>query len=448
MLRINSKLARALSALGLATAVALIGLVAGCDGPKSSSSTSGSGSTSSGSGSTSGNAAVSSTPATLANNQMAVVVSSGLTGTAPNMPMVSVKVCVHGTTNCQTINDIQLDTGSFGLRLAADAVSSTLLSALPNETVSGQFVAECMGFADGNAWGSVRTADVTLGGETASNIPVHIMGDVAQSAAGGTSNACASGSLNDSSAQISAHGILGIGTAKYDCGSGTAGCTSAPNGVYFGCTSSGSTTTCGDLGVPVTQQVANPIQFFATDNNGVILNMPAVGTSGATSASGYLTFGIGSQSNNTVPSSGIQTITTDHYGTTKTASLSGTSVAAAFFDTGSNGLFFTDSSITKCTRDLGFYCPSSTLARQPSVTGYNGTTESISLSIANAESLLGVTGSSGVSYAFTNVGGSLATTSAAFDFGMPFFFGRTVYVNYDPSAIASFGAASPAYVAF
>lgn len=359
------------------------------------------------------------------------------------MPMVSVTVCAHGTSTCQTITDIQLDTGSFGLRLAQDALSSTLLAALPTETVSGQTVAECAQFADGNSWGSVRTADVTIGGETASKIPVHILGDIAQSTAGGTSNGCASGTLNVSSSQIAAHGILGIGTAKYDCGSGSSGCTVSPNGVYYGCTTTGGVTSCGDLAVPVLQQVGNPVQAFATDNNGVILNMPAVTAAGATSASGYLTFGLGTKTNNTLPSSGLQTITTDHYGTTQSASLSGTPVTDAFFDTGSNGLFFTDNTITTCTLSTGFYCPSSALSRSPTVSGFNGTTATISVSIANAQTLFNSGGS-----AFNNIGGKVSTVSGAFDFGMPFFYGRTVYINYDPSSVATMNVATSAFVAF
>jgi len=314
-----------------------------------------------------------------------------------------------------------------------------MLGALPAETVSGKTVADCAGFADGNAWGTVRTADLTIGGETASSVPIHVLGDLPQSAAGGTSNSCASGTLNDTSSAIAAHGILGVGTAKFDCGLGCAN--TAANGVYYGCATSGGVTSCTDLAVPESQQVTNPIRLFATDNNGVILNMPAVTSSGSTSASGFLTFGIGTASNNALPTSGIQQITTDHYGTAKTASLSGTGVSTAFFDTGSNGLFYLDGSLTWCVFARGFYCPTSTASRTPSVTGYNGVTASIPLSIANAESLFRDGG-----YAYNNVGGTMSGTS--FDFGMPFFYGRTVYVNYDPAVDGNAGVSSSAFVAF
>ncbi|MEX3952440.1 DUF3443 family protein [Paraburkholderia sp. EG287B] len=433
-----------LAAFGLAAAVAL---VAGCGGGGGSGNSSAS--TSTGSGGTGGTSnttvlaaggPVSSLPATLASNQVAVTVAAGYKN-APNIPTVSVTVCVHSTNICQTIDNVQVDTGSSGLRLTLDALNSQMQSALPVETVSGESVAECFGFADGNAWGSVRTADVTIGSETASSVPIHITGDLPQTAASGTNNKCAIGSLNDTSSSIAAHGILGIGPAKYDCGSG---CAPTSNGVYYGCTGSGSSASCTDLGVVVASQVTNPVRMFPTDNTGVILNMPAVTSSGSTSATGFLTFGIGTESNNAAPTSGIQKLTTDHYGNVQSASLSGTNVSGAFFDTGSNGLFFPDSTLvsTLCTRAIGFYCPASTVSRTPSVTGFNGISVSAGLSIANAVSLFEDGG-----FAYGNVGGG-GLTGTSFDFGMPFFYGRTVYVNYDPIIDGNQGVATSAYVAF
>lgn len=437
MLRVYSKLARSVSTFGLAAAIAL---VAGCGGGGGGNGSS----ASSTSGGTSGNTSSSS-----GSNQTPVVVSSGVNGNL-NIPMVSVTVCVHGTNTCQTIGNIQLDTGSFGLRLASDALSTSLLNALPTETVNSNVVAECFGFASGNSWGSVRTADVTLAGETASSVPIHILNDLPQSVAGGTNNHCASGTLQNTSQKLSAHGILGIGTAKYDCLSiGTSNCTSTgvANDQYYGCTvnGSGTVTSCTDLAAPLSTQVVNPIQRFPTDNNGVIVTMPAVSSTGAASAAGLLTFGIGTRSNNVLPTASIQKLTVDHFGSAQGASLSGTPVSYAFFDTGSNGLFFTDSTITpQCTGSLaGFYCPSSTVTRQPTVTGYNGTSTLIAVSIANAATLL----SSG-NFAYGNVGGQVSGLSAAFDFGLPFFYGRTVYLGYDQQDTISSGTGTAAFVAF
>jgi hypothetical protein len=471
MLQINKKWARALGALGLA---AIVGLVAGCGGGGGSSSTSstGSGSTSPSGGntttttptttttsSTTGgatgrnlvpSAAVAVTPPAPAGNIVTVAVASGVAGAA-NIPTVSVTVCVHGTSTCQTINNIQLDTGSYGLRLTSDALNSTMLSALPLQTVGSQAVAECMGFADGNSWGSVRVADVQIGGEAAPSMPIQIFGDVQQSQAGSViDNSCAVGTLHNSSTDIGANGILGIGTAKYDCGTGCQN--SAANGVYFGCTVSGGTLTgCTPVAVPNSQQVANPVQSFTSgDINGVILTMPTVGATGARSASGYLTFGLGTQSNNAVPSTGIQTFTTDHFGDVQSATLDGTtytdtsqSQRAAFFDTGSNGLFLpgTHSSLPLCTGGSGFYCPASAVNMQPTVTGFNGATATLPISIENALDLFGDGG-----LAFSNLGGNSGLL--AVDFGMPFFYGKTVYITYDTASSGLQNVGTTASVAF
>ena len=473
MFHINKKWVRALGALGLA---AIVGLVAGCGGGGGSSGSGGSGGTSStgGSGSsttssggstnttstTTGGATgrslvasgpVISTPGTFAPNQVPVVVASGVAGAA-NIPTVSVTVCVHGGAPCQTINNIQIDTGSYGLRLTSDALNSTMIGALPMQTVGAQAVAECMGFADGNSWGSVRIADVTIGGETAPSMPIQVLGDVAQSQAGGSYNACAFGTLHDSSTGttgIAANGILGIGTAKYDCGDGCQNTTA--NNIYYGCTNIGGTLIgCTDLAVSDTKQVANPVQSFTSgDTNGVILTMPTVGATGAKSASGYLTFGLGTQANNAVPA-GLQTFKTDHFGDVQSATLDGATYLdttrtqrAAFFDTGSNGLFLpgTHSGLLLCTGGSGFYCPTSAVALQPSVTDFNGTTATLPISIENAFDLFNSGG-----FAFNNLGGQSGLL--AVDFGMPFFYGKTVYITYDNASTGVLNVGTMASVAF
>jgi hypothetical protein len=446
MLRITSKWIRALGALGLAAAIVLI---AGCGGGGSSSASEGSSSNSSSStggttttGSTSGTGGTTNTGgnsgATLAANQAAITVSSGLTGGAPNMPMVSVTVCVPGTTACQTIDNIQLDTGSFGLRLVNSAASA-FLGSLPKETIGGLPVAECAGFADGFSWGYVHLADVKMGGETAPRIPVQVLGELSQSASpGGSGNKCATGTLNNTPTQLAANGILGVGTARYDCGSACVA--TVANGVYYSCP---STTSCNNSLMPLSGQVSNPVDSFAADNNGISIAMPGIGALGATSATGSITFGIGTQTNNALPSTGVGRYTTDHYGNVQSATLGGSGGLTAFFDTGSNGLFFVDGSIPQCAS--GFFCPTSTVQRVATVTGFNGSTGTLTLSIANSQSLFSA--NNGNNYAYNDLAGTILTISDL-DLGMPFFYGRTVYIGYDSLPSGNQGVASTAYVAF
>src|SRR5262249_39034774 len=94
--------------------------------------------------------------------------------TALNTPYVTVTICAPGDmTDCQTISHIEVDTGSYGVRIISSALNPTLLAALQPETTStGNAIVECTVFGDGYSWGSMRTADVQISGEKAANIPI------------------------------------------------------------------------------------------------------------------------------------------------------------------------------------------------------------------------------------------------------------------------------------
>ncbi len=96
-----------------------------------------------------------------------------------NIPYVSVTVCPHGSTaNCQTIDHIEVDTGSYGLRVISSVMSSALLQNLSQEATLGQCSDRGMhAVGDGFSWGSMRIADVSISGETASGVPMQVIGD-------------------------------------------------------------------------------------------------------------------------------------------------------------------------------------------------------------------------------------------------------------------------------
>src|SRR5499427_9674226 len=111
-------------------------------------------------------------PPTSANNVQPVVVNSGPAGNYANGIFTSVTVCVPSTSNCQTIDSILVDTGSYGLRLLSSAGGGALTLALP--TQSGP-IGACAPFVDGYIWGPVATADIQISGETASAVPVQLI---------------------------------------------------------------------------------------------------------------------------------------------------------------------------------------------------------------------------------------------------------------------------------
>jgi len=367
------------------------------------------------------------TPSSTA-NQVAITVNQGLSG-QPDTPNVSVTICVPGTTTCQTIPNVLLDTGSFGLRLFASSVTIPL----PTRTTGSGTLTNCAQFGLGTTYGSVRLADIKLAGETASSTSIQMIADPNFSTAPST---CSNhGALVTSPAALGSNGILGIGSEPIDC----PGCvTNASAGAYYNCASSSS---CTQTTAAAALQVTNPVVNFPQDNNGASITLPSVAATGSAGVSGTLTFGIGTQANNVLGSAAIYTITTyaasaQYYGTFTTLFNGGSNVA--FVDSGSNGLFFNDSGIAQCTISRGFYCPASTLNLNAVMQGNNGTNSSQNFSIANAQTLF----SSSV-YAMSNLGGT--ETVGYFDWGLPFFFGRTIYTAIDGHSTP--GGSGP-YIAF
>ncbi|HEY6293313.1 MAG TPA: DUF3443 family protein [Terriglobia bacterium] len=356
------------------------------------------------------------------NNVASVQVNVGPAENSANQLFASVTICVPGTSNCETIPDVLVDTGSSGLRLFASLVDLSL----PESTdSSGNPIGNCAQFADNSyMWGPLVMADVqltsgssTTAAEKASSVPIQVVG------AGGFPSvpaACNTGGVADDTVEVlGANGILGIGVFQQDCGSFCATNISSNAPFYFSCPSSG----CVQTTVAVADQAQNPIALFPQDNNGVLISLPSVSADGAAAVSGSLIFGIGTQSNNGLGSARVYT--TDDLGNFSTT-FKGASYSMSFLDTGSNGLFFLDSTTTglpNCSDDPGFYCPGSTMTFTAITVGTNGTSAPITFSIANADSLFSF--NNGENAAFSNLGGS---SSQVFDWGLPFFFGRNVFV--------------------
>ena len=93
-----------------------------------------------------------------------------------NLPYVSVEVCQPGTTKCQTISNILLDTGSTGLRVFASALNDLPLT---SQTNGGTPLAECATFISGVTWGSVKVADIKMSSEIARSISIQVIADPA-----------------------------------------------------------------------------------------------------------------------------------------------------------------------------------------------------------------------------------------------------------------------------
>ena len=338
-----------------------------------------------------------------------------------NVGFVTVTVCAPGTSGitvaCQMVDHVALDTGSSGLRLLQSVLSSNLT--LPAVINSGQAIGECSQFADGFTWGSVRLADIYLAGEIARSVPIQDVGDLPGGAAAVPADCSGGGGLNESSlASLGANGVLGIGLFKTDCDSCTM---SVQPATYYNCNVTGCTGTAVASG----QLVANPVALFALDNNGVLIKFPAVPAAGLTSLAGSLIFGIGTQANNGLGSAVVYMA--DVFGNFTTI-FNGTTLTSSYIDSGTNGLFFPDASIQQCLPpgSVGFYCPPTVLNLSATIQGSGGTPSSppVTFSIADVDTLA-------TDVVAANVGGPQI---GAFGWGLPFFFGRSVFVGIDGMA--------------
>jgi hypothetical protein len=253
---------------------------------------------------------------------------------------------------------------------------------------------------------------VKIAGEQASSLPIQIIGSPNFSTI--PADCSSQGQPEDDLAGLGANGLLGLGTSVQDCGADCA--TSGPLslGTYYTCPSSG----CTDTTEGLAQQVQNPVAAFATDNNGVILELPAV--SGAeVSVSGSLIFGIGTQSNNGLGGATV-------FGTSSNGDFNTTFQSTkypSFLDSGSNAIYFLNASaagIPVCTNLTFFYCPSSPQNISVVNDGTNGASGSVSFAVSNATTLVSNPDDAAIN-------GLAGPSPGIFDFGLPFFFGRNVY---------------------
>ena len=344
----------------------------------------------------------------------------------------SVTVCVPGTSQCQTIDHVLVGTGAVGLRL----LGSVLTLPLPAWTdPNGTPLAECGQFIAGSTWGPLQSADFSIANEQAANLPIQVIGESTY-----PKPASCTGTDISTPDAFGANGLLGVGSFLQDCGAACAapiGAGSTNPGAYYACSST-AIGGCQAEAVPVSKQVSNPVSLFSQDNNGIIIELPAVPADGAPSVTGALVFGIGTRDNNGLGQATVLPLdsTTGNFLTKYPAN--GTTWQA-FADTGSNAFYFLDSATTgipTCPGSLSsLYCPTSTLSLSATIQDATGLVSvNVDFSIANAEALSASPGN----VAFGNLGGPLVVPSSTgtgtggyFLWGMPFYFGRKVFTSIE-----------------
>ncbi len=320
-----------------------------------------------------------------------------------NIPVVTLHICVPGTSTCQDVPNILVDFGSTGLRLSH---TLPIAGELPQEQIGGQPLYECYYFESGYNYGPVVTATVTLDGQSV-QVPVQISNSSLSAPCGNI----VSPTSPSAPFQPYYNGILGVLFPQYDDLDSSA--------IYL----EGSQSSV--VNPSQSETVQNPVYLLPiSSNDGVLLTISTKVSSsqGAPSFTGTLTFG--------ALSSGTGTqLQTDRYGeitATYPSSGTGSTHYSAFFDTGSNGFFFDNSLIPQCTgNDSGFFCgnASSQTVTFSSPTSSSSNKFTLHFSIVSAQTLF-ATGNT----VFSTLGGF---QSDLFDAGFPaFLYGHNIGLSW------------------
>jgi hypothetical protein len=366
-----------------------------------------------------------------------------------NFLYITVTVCQPGTTTCAKIDHVQVSTATTGLRVLASAVTGVTLTPESDPAKAGNTLAECYQLPQGTAWGDVVTADVEISGEKAAKVPVQVL-STPSATPSNANGACTDNGWLSTPQTLGANGVIGLGTLVQDCTSAQ-----ACQNQYYSCDpNNGNCQTNVSAAPPVASEVTNPVTMFATDKNGVIVQLPAVDpTKGAPSGlTGSIIFGIGTQANNALSGTTAALAADPNTGaisTTYTSQAAGAQPVkyTSWFDTGSVPYIFTDSDATAlplCAGNKGladFYCPAQPLNLQATVTGAGGVgTGTVKFTVANAETL---NSTNQTSIVFSSLGANSEPTgfggANAFIWGLPFFLGRTVYIAYPGASVSGSG---------
>lgn len=376
-----------------------------------------------------------------ANNVQVVVDEGPVRSFSPpsaNVLFASVTVCAPGdASQCRTIDHVQVDTGSVGLRILASKVNGLDLPAVP---IPSGVAYECYPFVIGGLWGPTAVADVHIGQQVAGSVPVQLIMDTSLTgpAAPPDCVSASSDTVLSSVDQLGSNGILGIGSTTLDCG---LLCVKGqyPDFVqYYSCPQgSVDSSACAAAAMSENAQVYNPVAAFAQHNNGVAIDLPAVPWPGAGKAWGELIFGINTHANNQQPVMPPVLLGMDWVGKPLsylniTTQFAGQTIAQSYLDTGTNGLFFTaDAGIDLCLAGT-WYCPAKTVSRSADlsdgdVPGRNRAT--VGFQVGNAEALFTTQNT-----AFAELAG-VPPAASAFAWGLPFFYGKKVFLSiWNPSS--------------
>ena len=207
-----------------------------------------------------------------------------------NTPLVSVTICaINNPSNCQTINNILLDT-------EAQASGSSSRSSIARSLLEWSRSRKAP-----TPWVNASPTAITQVTGDRFSMPMFRSQESRKSPFRFRSSTRASNnppalckspnSTPDTSpSEAGFNGILGVQPISQDCGSDCT--TDSANGLYYTCSGSDCS---GGATVAMNAQVTNVVSAIPTDNNGVILTFPSISASGVSSQIGTMTIGLGTR---------------------------------------------------------------------------------------------------------------------------------------------------------
>lgn len=344
-------------------------------------------------------------------NHVSIVVGEGNTN---NLPSITVTVCQPYTTICQTFDKILLDTGSIGLKINKSLFSGVNLPSI-NQIGTGLPIAQCNLYGSGYLFATANYADVYIGGEKASNIPIQIIDDGDQAS---VPTSCSSQGAYVDFHVLGMNGIIGVNPMVYLSNSDS----------YTNYTYVCSNGNCSEInsGIPVTYLNVNPVSKFSRDNNGEKISLPSVDPYSESPVYGTLTFGLNTKSNNQLPAN-VNSLRGDP--SNPIGMFLGVSADYPFttlYDTGTNYLYFYTDQIQPCTNGaFYFYCPDSTAIWNSYVFSYDAIGDYFLLEfpIGPIEPIIDNY------YPVLPQFGTYAPAGYGL-YGLPFFLGKDVYIGF------------------
>lgn len=356
--------------------------------------------------------------------QIPISIGSGLNGDGINTMYVSIILCTNNAgTNCQTIDNIILDTGSFGLKINKSALAESFVLQMPRVITSDdKMVYACNTFGSGYVFAEEHYGVLKLDNTMTDDVIVQV---IENSPTAEIPDSCIAKGPFDNFESFGANGILGVNPAISLNNSSILLYKKNVNGIYE------ALSLDDESRVPILNN--NPLPNLSNNNNGFVISIPPVTQNTNTNVSGTMILGVNTSSMNQVTDKTNLVVASE-------ADLSSVCNSACFysqitnpestipavFDSGTNGWVFMNDDLRQCS--YGF-CPDTPFTWVSTVYSYDfAANESYQVTgvITKDEN-----NPSGETVSFSVMPGwGYYNRSNETLYGSPFFFGKNVYVIF------------------